>query len=234
LRSFIREWSTDTAELGDDIAGMGIYGLTWHCNQFVGSASRLEDLGEVSCRYKEAGLGQPLLIVDGYALLHELLQPEMPGWQWTLGGEYTMLDTKLRKWIGRLRMAGVDIVFTFDPSHGTEEEEEGEVRREGRKDQETRSRFAERCAGISKIMSLIHEGEELGDWSEEDMGVAWQLPPLSRWQAIVTLEALGDGQPSPPSPANDPSPPFHFLPVCGSFWSRGLLMAHFNGTHACC
>ena len=189
---------------------MGVFGLTGHCNEHVSAASTLENLSEISRERKARGDPAPALIVDGYGLLHIIFEEVMPGWQWILGGEFYLLDARLREWIGRLNGAGLEVIFTFDPAQGTEQEDR-ESNEEGRKANEMKKRFAEKCAEIGKVVRLIHEGEELGDWSDKEVGVKWQLPHFSRWQTLSTLKSLGI--PPPPCPPVFPSSARAFIPV---------------------
>lgn len=190
---------------------MGVFGLTGYCNDNVSACSTAENLSAISREMCKSG-AKPSLIVDGNALLHVLFEEVMPGWQWVLGGEFALLDARLREWVGRLTGAGFDVVYTFDPAQGTEEENRDE-NEEGRKAHELKKRFAEKCGEIGKIMRLIHEGEELGEWSDNEIGVKWQLPNFSRWQALSTLASLGK------TPGFPISPPAIAHPV----WKDSLL-----------
>ena len=40
-------------------------------------------------------------------------------------------------------------------------------------------------------MLHLHNGEELHEWSDEEVRVDWQMPPLGMQQAVHTLRALG-------------------------------------------
>lgn len=40
-------------------------------------------------------------------------------------------------------------------------------------------------------MQLLREGEELGEWATNEVGLRFQLPPMAKWQTISTMKALG-------------------------------------------
>jgi hypothetical protein len=42
-----------------------------------------------------------------------------------------------------------------------------------------------------QVMQLLQEGEDIGEWSDEAVGIRFQLPPISRWQALDTCKSAG-------------------------------------------
>jgi hypothetical protein len=40
-------------------------------------------------------------------------------------------------------------------------------------------------------MRLLQEGEALGEWSDDAVGIKFQLPSISRWQAVHTFNSAG-------------------------------------------
>lgn len=110
-----------------------------------------ENLSSVARARREEGKAGTAVVVDGFGLMHALFERCMPGWQWSLGGEYLFLDAALREWVEGLTKGGLSVVMCFDPAHGTEHDEEGH---KGRKDYELISRFKERCAMLDKVDEL--------------------------------------------------------------------------------
>lgn len=133
------------------VSDMGVFGLSGFCSNHVSSASTEENLSSVARARREEGKAGTAVVVDGFGLMHALFERCMPGWQWSLGGEYLFLDAVLREWVKGLTNGGLSVVMCFDPAHGTEQDEEGH---KGRKDYELISRFKERCAMLDKVDEL--------------------------------------------------------------------------------
>jgi hypothetical protein len=131
---------------------MGIFGLTRWCNENKDTASERVNLTAFSRSQSDQGRPAPVLFVDGFGLLHNVFEKILPGWQWSLGGEYGALDIALKSWLERFTNAGVSVVICFDPSQGTEPEEN---LHKGRKDYELEQRFKERCLAFEKVRFYI-------------------------------------------------------------------------------
>ncbi len=131
---------------------MGIFGLTSFCKASKDFASERVNLSEYSRSEVAQGRGRPLLLVDGFGLLFDLFHKVLPGWQWALGGEYAAFDVALHSWLQRLTNGGVSVCLCFDPSRGTEHEEDlHKGRTGGRKQYEMEKRFKERCQAFAKV-----------------------------------------------------------------------------------
>ena len=138
---------------------MGIFGLTRWCTENKETASEYVNLSEFSRIELEQGRPKPVVYVDGFGLLYQVFEKVLPGWQWSLGGEYAALDLALKQWIDRFTKAGVAVCICFDPSQGTESQQDVH---KGRKDYELERRFKERCEAFAKVcimpfFSAIHK-----------------------------------------------------------------------------
>jgi hypothetical protein len=133
---------------------MGIFGLTSWCRDKKDLASERVNLTEFSRTELSEGRSRPVLFVDGFGLLYDVFQKVLPGWQWALGGEYAALDSALKNWLDRLTNGGVSVCICFDPSRGTESEQEIH---KGRKEYEMETRFKERCLAFAKVLLIPND-----------------------------------------------------------------------------
>ncbi|XP_072030897.1 constitutive coactivator of peroxisome proliferator-activated receptor gamma-like [Amphiura filiformis] len=90
---------------------MGVKGLHAYVDQCCGEALVNVNLNQLARQYRKQHGRQPVLVIDGMALLRKFYNPVIP---WVYGGEWLELFERIQAFLETLKNADIKPVFIFD------------------------------------------------------------------------------------------------------------------------
>ncbi|KFM63826.1 Constitutive coactivator of peroxisome proliferator-activated receptor gamma, partial [Stegodyphus mimosarum] len=90
---------------------MGVKGLQYYIEQQCPDACRYVSIAELAEEHKNRYNCQPVLVVDGMALIYPLYSTTL---EWVFGGQWVQFVRKLENFMKRFSEIGVKLVFFFD------------------------------------------------------------------------------------------------------------------------